>query len=310
MRWPTRSEARKPRNGRNGSLSPLISLPPGAARDPREVFLVLPGLNLPPEKMTSLREFLLAGGHAVANPPLFGISPPDPADWEALTAEEWLADLDRAEACIAAAHPEASLSLLGYSLGALLGMTWSLTRSRPFRRAILLSPAFGLKWYAPPALAALAALLPGRLRLPSAGPAPDRLHQGTTLAAYRALLELMRRFSAETAKLEQPGAALPPQFIAFAPRDELISLRSLRRYYSLATSRLTLYTLGHDRRPGIPFHLGIDEETLGAAEWNALREALGEWLNGLPDRATGAEPTLPAGRASPTAAGRPAQGRP
>lgn len=296
MRWPTRSEARKPRNGRNGNLSPLISLPPGATRHPGEVFLVLPGLNLPPEKMASLREFLLARGLAVANPPLRGISPPDPADWETVTAEEWLADLDRAEACIAEAHPEASLSLLGYSLGALLGMTWSLNRGRPFRRAILLSPAFGLKWYTPPALTVLAALLPGRLRLPSAGPAPYRLHQGTTLAAYSALLELMRRFRTETAKLEQPDAALPPQFIAFAPRDELISTRSLRRYYSLASSRLTLYTLGHGRRPGFPFHLGIDEETLGAAEWSALRDALGEWLNGLPERAAGAEPLLPVGR--------------
>jgi pimeloyl-ACP methyl ester carboxylesterase len=244
------------------------------------VFLVLPGLNLAPAKLGPLQDFLLDRGHAVARPALTGYAPGDPEAWGRVRAGDWLADLDRAAAEIRQCLPGAAVSLLGVSMGALLGLTWSLTRREPLRRAILLAPALQLKWHLTSPLRVLGAALPGRLRLPSLGPAEYLAHRGTSLAAYMALLNLLKTFHAAMGSLDGTGAAgiPPPQFLAYSPRDELLSMRYLARYSALAPERTRVHALAHRPLRGGAHHLGIDAHTLGDSEWAALLGALASWL--------------------------------
>lgn len=281
MPLPTKSDPKRPRSAPSGSPELNLSLPPQASAACREVFLVLPGLNLAPAKLEPLREFLLAHGHAVALPALTGYAPADPEAWGRVRAGDWLADLDRATAEIRQCLPGAAISLLGVSMGALLGLAWSLTRRKPLRRAILLAPALQLKWHLAPPLRVLGAALPGRLRLPSLGPPEYLAHRGTSLAAYMALLDLLKTFHAAMGRLDgAAGAAevLPPQFLAYSPRDELLSLPYLARYSALAPERTKVHALAHRPARRGAHHLGIDAHTLGDSEWAALLAALASWL--------------------------------
>ncbi|MCZ6843778.1 MAG: alpha/beta hydrolase [SAR324 cluster bacterium] len=270
MPLPRKSTAKRPRKGQSGNPRPEPSS--------GEVFLVLPGLNLAPDKLQPLTGFLTGRGHAVAWPRLHGYGPGEEDAWEGVTAQRWLSDMDRAWAEVSSQLPGAAPCLLGYSMGALLGLTWSLSRGIPLQRAIVLSPALRLRWYLLPALRIMAATLPRRLRLPSKGPSSYLAHQGTSLAAYLALADLMREFRLRLSKLcPQPG--LPSQFLAYSPHDELLSTRYLARYQILAAGRVTQHRLEHVPRPGCPYHLGIDAHTLGDSEWAALLAALERWLS-------------------------------
>ncbi len=251
--------------------------------------MVLPGLNFSPKRLGPLAGFLLEQGHSVALPRLRGYAAPGDPDWRNVTARDWLRDLDDAHAALGEKFAGAAPSLLGVSMGGLLGMAWSLSRGVRLRRAVLIAPPFRLKWYATPLLTALRAALPGRLLLPSMSPAGYALHRGTSLAAYGALLDLLRIFRDARKEekgrdgLEARGAGAPSQFIAYARADEMISTRYLPAYQRAGPARITLHSLNHRPRPGFPYHLGVDGHTLGAAEWAALRAALAEWLSLSPE---------------------------
>ena len=315
-----KSRAKRRKSAPNGSLELKIILPPGT-ESCAEVFLILPGLNLNPAKLQPLLQFLLAQGHAVACPELQGF-PKEFAEgfpgggashqsagglaaaWGSVSAQGWLADLDRAGAQLRTRHPNAAISLLGYSMGGLLGLVWSLTRRQSLQRAILLAPALGLRRHLAAPLAVLCALLPRRLRLPSLAPAEYLAHRGTSLATYRALLELLGVFreamhgreaiysrdamhsreamhgrEALQSAPEHIAARLPGrQLLAYSPRDELISTHHLDRYAAQGGADITTHKLAHSPPPGATHHLGIDAHTLGDSEWAALLAALQAWL--------------------------------
>ena len=280
MPLPTKSTAKRPRSGPSGSPEPPAPAPGGPVGG--EIFLMLPGLNLAPAKLQPLAMFLAGLGHQVARPALRGFGPGEEQAWAGVSAADWLEDVDRAWADLSNCHPGAVPSLVGYSMGALLGLTWSLSRGIPLRRAVLISPALQLKWYLPPALRVLGAVLPGSLRLPSKGPSPYLARRGTSLAAYGAMAALLRDFRRELARRPPGGAGLPPQFLAYSPRDELISTGYLARYRSrcqaVAGAPVAVHVLGHRPRAGCPYHLGIDAHTLGDSEWAAFAAALEGWL--------------------------------
>lgn len=265
---------------------------------------MLPGLNLHPARLHPLRDFLLVQGLGAAYPALSGF--PEPCDedqtapavflpgvshaWGSLSAGDWLADLDDCVRQLRAQLPHAAISLLGHSMGALLGLVWSLERGQPIKRAVLLSPALRLRWHIAPSLHALRALLPRRMRLPSLGPAEYLAHQGTSLAAYGALLDLLAAFANYPAGAASCGEAvipcngqqaMPPpplQFLAYARDDKLISTSYLRHYATCMGDRITTHTLAHAPAAGASRHLGIDAHTLGDSEWAALLAALQAWL--------------------------------
>ncbi|MBI4082666.1 MAG: alpha/beta hydrolase [Candidatus Lambdaproteobacteria bacterium] len=239
--------------------------------------MILPGLNLAPAALTGWVEFLRARGHG-AEPLLpSGLRGADDPLWPYVTLERWLADLDAGVAALERRHAARPLSLLGYSMGAVLGLLWASERRRTWRHALLLSPAFGLK----PPLRALLALatraLPRRWVLPSVGPAPYCLHRGTTIAAYAALRELVVRF-------ERSGAfALPPAealFVVHDVADELVPTGLVRRFGSQMPARIDVLLL--EGAGAAPAHLRVDEATFGAARWPGLLGRVDTWLAASP----------------------------
>ena len=122
---------------------PLI-LPPGGA-PVREIFLVLPGLNLHPGRLSPWHGLLADQGSAVLAPRLTGYGFSGDPEQKKAAAGRYLEDLNTAWAQAGAQIPGVACSLLGYSLGGLLGLTWALQQRIPLKRAVLISPALRLK---------------------------------------------------------------------------------------------------------------------------------------------------------------------
>jgi len=263
---------------------------PRGGPTPREVFLVLPGLNLHPHRLDPLSALLNEAGAATLVPRLTGFAAPGDPALGRVRAERWLADVDDAWTLARMRLPGAEPALLGYSLGALLGLAWAQQAGVPLRRAILLAPALRLRPALRLLLRGLAALLPGALRLPSRSPPAYRFHAGTSVAAYRALTKLERRLQPTLLAWTRGAGAPPPLLIACSARDELIATRPLARLARAHPERVTLLPLSHEPRAGYLAHLGLDGYTLGEGEWQRLTGTLREWL-----RATGPGGTGDAG---------------
>jgi alpha-beta hydrolase superfamily lysophospholipase len=271
--------------------APGLALP-RLGQAPREAFLVLPGLNLHPHRLDPLTDLLNDAGAAAVMPRLTGFAVPGDRALRRVRARDWVADVDAAWRAARARLPGAEPSLLGYSLGALLGLVWALEAQVPLRRAVLLAPALRLRPLQRGAIAVLGRLLPRRLWVPSHAPAGYRFHSATPVAAYRALGALERRLRPHLeAWLRGQGAGLPPTLIVASARDELIATAPLAALARAWPERVTLMPLSHAPRPGFPAHLGLDAATLGEAEWQRLVATLGDWLrrDGAPEPAPAAE---------------------
>jgi pimeloyl-ACP methyl ester carboxylesterase len=282
---------------------PLI-LPPGGA-PARELFLVLPGLNLHPGRLSPWHGLLAGQGSAVLAPRLTGYGFPGDPEQKKVTAGRYLDDLNTAWAEAGEQMPGAACSLLGFSLGGLLGLAWAFQQRIPLKRAVLISPALRLKAWVRIPITGLGRILPHRLGLPSLAPADYRLHPTTTVGAFWAVVELERQLSgvldgwlgggiAGSGGNEKNGGndgsggnetnwgrEPPPHLlIAFAEKDEFIDTRVFHRLRKAFPERVSLHRLNHAARAGYPLHLGLDADTLGQGEWNRLKAAVKAWLAG------------------------------
>lgn len=266
----------------NPEVRPAPSLAlPRQDRTPHEAFVVLPGLNLHPHRLDPLTDVLNEAGAAAVMPRLTGFAAPGDPALGRVRAPQWVGDVEAAWRAAQARLPQAAPSLLGYSLGALLGLVWALEAQVPLRRAVLLAPALRLKGRHRRLIAVLGRLLPGRVWLPSHSPASYRFHRATPVAAYRALAALEGRLRPHLAAwLRAEGSGPPPLLIAASAQDELIDTGPLAALARAWPDRVTLMPLSHTPRPGYPAHLGLDAATLGEAEWQRLRTTLAEWLHG------------------------------
>lgn len=275
--------ARRRSNARSGSpkLRPAPSLAlPRQDSTPHEAFLVLPGLNLHPHRLDPLTDVLNETGAAAVMPRLSGFAVPGDCALGRVRAPQWVGDVEAAWRQTQERLPQCTPSLLGYSLGALLGLVWALDTQAPLRRAVLLAPALRLM---PPhrrLIGVLGRLLPGRVWVPSRSPASYRFYRSTPVAAYRALAVLERRLAPHLdGWLRREGAGPPPLLIAASAQDELIDIKPLAALAQAWPRRVTLMPLSHTPRPGYPAHLGLDAATLGEAEWQRLRATLTDWLH-------------------------------
>jgi alpha-beta hydrolase superfamily lysophospholipase len=270
--------------------APDLSLPRGGG-SPREAFVLLPGLNLHPHRLGPLAGLLNEAGLATVAPALTGYAAPADPALRRVRMEHWLADVDAAWALAAARLPGAAPSLLGFSMGGLLGLVWALERGVPLRRAVLISPALRLSRSGRVFLGVLGALLPRALLLPSGSPRAYRFHSSTSVAAYRSLAGLQRRLRPHLqAWLAGNGAQPPPLLIACSARDELVDPQPLRALARACPERVTYLPLSHAPRRGYLHHLGVDPATLGEAEWQRLAATLADWLRRTagPDPGAGA----------------------
>lgn len=246
--------------------------------------MLLHGLNLRPRRMEAWRDALTGWGCGVAEVSFRGHARRGDPAWPAVTAADWLADVARARQAAAQRWPGAALSLCGYSLGALAGIVWALETDQPWRRGLLLAPAFRLRRPVQGLLAGLAAVLPGPVPVPSWGLPAYRLHDRTPVAAYAALLALVRRLrgALEAAGTGTPGALHFPQCLVYRPRDELVAAATLSRYAERLAPWARLRPLPPPPARRCPHHLMIDRATIGAERWAPLLAELRDWHRAAP----------------------------
>ncbi len=252
---------------------------PGHGDPPREVFLVLPGLNLHPDRLAPWRELLLRHGLGLMVPALTGFAAPgDPAQGR-VRAQHWLDDVDAAWRQVRRELPGARPSLFGFSLGGLLGLSWSKRAGIPLKRALLLAPALRIRRRHRALIRTMGLLLPDWLGLPSLADRHYRFHPWTTVAAYRAVAALERGLRPTVRQwLGGRPAGMPPLLVAFAAGDELIDAEVLFRLGLLFPGRVKSHLLDHQPRRGDPVHLGMDATTLGRRNWSRLVTAVEGWL--------------------------------
>ncbi len=315
MRWPRNSAEKRawsvpsgnPRIGKGIRLT----LPPNKAH-PGEGFILLPGLNLHPSRLEALGDLLRGEGLPVFTPesipeinlrnasrsPPPVVAPPGREAPATLSGaefryREWLGALDRTAREMDELYPGISLSLCGFSLGGLLGMAWSVERGIPFKRALLVAPAFRIKQGHGLTIDLLGRLLPDGLPIPSITPRRYRHHSTIPVADYRAMVKLEQRFSGKLERwLRGEGTPPPRMLIAYSPKDELIDTEIFPRLRNAVAGRkpgpnggeefpegrIVLHPLHPRPRRRYPAHLVIDPESLGESQWNAFAGDVRNWL--------------------------------
>ncbi len=247
------------------------------------VALVIHGLNLRPDKMVALISTLTTSGVAVLNLSLRGHGKNHEVDsrlsssqarmkaFKTVSHSVWFQEAHHAYLYAKQRSNEQNvpLFLVAFSYGALLGS--DLFASRPnvrFDKMALFAPAFtitmgyGLKWLSP---------FP-RLVIPSYSSTSYRANAGTPMAAYNTLFSTITHFKTHL------GPQLNvPTIIFIDPKDELISLRGLKRM--IQAERLTRWKLHRLQKGPVGVktglhHLIIDEDSLGPKVWDEVRNRM------------------------------------
>lgn len=247
---------------------------------PQGTALVIHGLNLLPEKMLPLIEWLNHLGVDAFNLTLHGHGTPEKKLPPAKTRREamqqvthalWLEET-RCAYQTAKAHAqqhENPLLLVGFSLGAVLGLELFSLEKQPFERMILLAPPLVIhaRGYAVKGLRGFP-----RLVLKSLAPKDYRANDGTSVAAYLALFQSIAHVQSLL-----PAMNIPTQ-IFIDPQDPLVKAKALP--FLLAKHRLTQWELFHVQAEVQGFfgrnlaHLILDENSLGKNAWNRMQEEI------------------------------------
>ena len=236
-----------------------------------ETLLILTGLNLRPERLVPVVEQWEHLGLHPVPVPLTGFSPSHWKTMVSISAADWLADMDRTWQRLGADQTGQPVSILGYSLGALLGCCWALERKIPLKRMIMLAPAWRLRPSLQNTLSMLCRISPAWLTLPVLAPRSYVMRGYTTVSAYRALIGLQNRLRVlwpEPGRQPLPGN--PAMFVAYSPRDEFLDTHWLDEQCSSGGDRWLCHHLHFHPRRFYTHHLGMDEVTLGRAEWERL----------------------------------------
>lgn len=234
--------------------------------------LVAHGLNLKPEAMLPLVEWLTAKGSDVYLVKLPGHHP-NSIDIKDVTGPAWESEMVAGYRKARQSSVENSVPLyfLGYSLGALLGQTMVALRMKDatFDKQVLFAPAIAMRKRS---YLLKALLLLGKKRmLPSYTPEGYRANNALPLSVYEILFaEEKKVFKSrfETLKI--------PTLILIDPKDELISFKRLKRLkekFGLENCRVV--TVGEDAERSTQYHhLIINEQVTGRSSWIRITAAM------------------------------------
>ena len=252
---------------------------------PQGAALVIHGLNLRPEKMLSLVEMLNQWGIDAFNLSLYGHGEPLGKTFEdspstgihamkQVTHALWLQETRCAYQSVKAhaRQHEVPLLLVGFSLGAVLGLELFAWEERLFDKMILLAPplviharGYGvqlLRWFP-------------QVVLKSFAPKDYRVHRGTAVAAYLALFQAIAHVQ------DLPPAANVPTRLFIHRNDPLVNAKALPLFltkHQLTHWKLSPLTKGCESACG-GAHLILDEGSLGKTAWKHLQhEIQAHWM--------------------------------
>jgi alpha-beta hydrolase superfamily lysophospholipase len=254
---------------------------PQASQKLRGIALVIHGLNLRPQKMASIIAMLTESGidtlllslqgHGENFSPLGNMSRSQ-ARMEAfknVTYPLWRHEAYEAYQQVRRRgdQEQVPLFLIGFSLGGLIGL--DLLTSNPdlnFDKMVLFAPSIRIHG----THHAIRLLSPyPRLVIPSLSPKSYLANpKGTPMAAYNAFFEAFKHFGKHIT-----GRINVPTIIFINPRDEIVSLRGLKRLADkekLDRWKFHIVKKGITDGPGRTHHLIIDESMTGKQVWNEM----------------------------------------
>lgn len=195
-----------------------------------------------------------------------------------LAEGQWSEDVQSTLAFVRQQNPTGPLVAIGYSLGA-VALIEHVTHQRSPRidSLILLAPPVRLR---PSALLfqSLISLLPRSLNFPSLAPERTRARSFTPARHYAELFRIIEAIQAP----ESPDSLRhPPTLLLQSERDEFVSLVKTEAWMSSLglTSWRVEEVHPHAPRCSRFDHLIIDQESLGAAEWERMLGLIREHIS-------------------------------
>lgn len=249
--------------------------------------MVIHGLNLLPEKMLSCVQVLNNLGIDAFNVSLRGhgnnfvkISEDLPsARIQALKQvnhEIWSAETQQAYQQVRA-HAQLKnipILLLGFSLGAILGLELFLSHKTPFNRMILLAPPLAIhrRGYFIKLLRCFPQLILKSLSSPE-----YRSNAGTSVASYLALFQAISRVQ------ELPATVNVPTLLFIDPKDQLVDFQRIPPF--LRENHLTNWQIcsisaeSSQASGGRGFHhLLLDQDSVGKEAWEQMQQQIKTYL--------------------------------
>jgi esterase/lipase len=242
-----------------------------------ELYLVVHGLNLNPEKMSDVVNIINNNGADVISVSLQGHrmdldSKKRLNNFKSVTNEIWKEDVICAYKFIKNKFPQKKIHFLGYSLGGLIGVALINDSKIKIESLTLIAPAISV--YPLFYLTRVVSMFP-RMTYPSLAPKAYRANSKTPLASYNAIYDLLQElkpFNAEKFSLKTT--------LILAEEDELIDnegiIEDFLKKYALNWNTVTLSPL---KTNDLPRHLNISKENLSSEDLETLSKALKSHLS-------------------------------
>ncbi|MBX2840654.1 MAG: lysophospholipase [Flammeovirgaceae bacterium] len=199
---------------------------PAHTSSPNSVTLVVHGLNNTASIMDDITQELNKNGSDVIQAQLKGHRMNGQAEMNKATVEDWFGDLEEAYEIVvnlSKNNDDIPVYFVGFSLGGLLNLV-SISKNEKIRynKMLLFAPAVSLTFFS--SAVKLLRLLPSKFLLPNITPKPFKANRFTSIKAYQNLLELIG-----TLQLKDLKELNVPTKIIIDPKDELVSLRGIRK---------------------------------------------------------------------------------
>lgn len=230
--------------------------------------LVVHGLNTKPSKMNQIIGVLNDEGYDCFSIVLKGHDG-SIEDMKTATREDWFDDYAGAFEIIKKHKQETGLGFyfVGYSLGAQLFLDFVIdTNESVPEKMILFAPPIKTKWMS--SFVKFFYIAGGEFMVPSFNLKEYRVHDGTSVNAYKGLFESIEALE-NSDDLDRLN--IPTQVI-IDPKDELVSLGKLEKFIKdkkLKNWNLTKVSTKNSNLEKPYHHLIIDDLALGQDEWNS-----------------------------------------
>ncbi|MFZ4403953.1 MAG: alpha/beta hydrolase [Pseudobdellovibrionaceae bacterium] len=265
---------------KNDNLDGFFAFNPSESIQKQGVVLLVHGLNTKPQKMNSIANVLKQHQMDVFQIHLSGHQG-DIEKMKLVTLDIWQRDF--AKAYIAAKNYADSINkplyFVGFSLGAALATSMISEYSIQFEKMVLFAPAIAIhktsEWIKYLFFWGLDTVIP------SLSPESYRANsEGTTLAAYKALLQLTEANKNSAHKTHQLNV---PTLVFIDPEDELVSDSGLKKFKADQNLNqwqfFEITNIQHLLKKSY-HHLIIDEDSLGPVVWKKVSTAMVHHLLG------------------------------